>query len=759
MIEGSGNIVCSEGVYASPLIKTVLSDIPMPILVLSEGEVIECNDSAVRLFHASLSSDLTGRSLFSLSVSHQPDGSASGPLLEKLLDRIEPGKNFRFEWVFKKSDGNDFDSKVTIRQADPAHGSLLIVTIVDNSAESSAIRRILALAEEAKQGNLRARVSTEGYHGDLLTLMISINSMLNDILHPFRDMSKILVRISNGDIHARNVTSYRGEHEKIRSAVNGLDEVVSDLQKEIIRLTTAAREGRLAERGQPELFKGAYAETINGINQMLDAILTPIRHGNRVLQKISRGDLSERLDLECVGDHEKIKHAINGVHDWLAGLIIYVTRISEGDMSADFSKASEKDQIHGPLIRMRDNIRVLINDVDLLVQAGSAGDLKVRADPSRHQGDFRRIVDGMNRNLDSVIIPIEETMRVSGSYSRYDFTSRINPSLGLTGDWTALKDSLDDVGETVSSAVVLINDQVSALREISSQAEISIKDISQGAASLAEIAQHVSINSEQGGNDINQVLQAIADLAENVSNVAIQTSEVNRLADETSFLSQKGSDLARDAELGMQEITESTSEVVSLFHEIMEEMKKISKISSMISDIASQTNLLALNAAIEAARAGDAGRGFAVVASEVKALALDSRKSAENISEMLTFLEHKTQRASDTMDKGAISVHNGGIALKETLSVFGQILASFSTINEHISDLSRTTEHQAAVVEEIAASVTEVNDLVSGTARDAVASAAATEQAAAAIDQVSDQISEVSVVAGRLESGMEKFRV
>jgi methyl-accepting chemotaxis protein len=737
------NEECYKEVYCNPVITAVLSDIPMPILIISGGMISGCNDSALKLFHASSPDFLTGHSLLSLSVSHQPDGSDSGPLLENMLNRAAIGKNTRFEWVFKKTDGEEFDSKVMVRLPDPTHGSQCIVTIVDNSAESSAIRRILVLAEEAKRGNLKARVSTEGYHGDLFTLMTSINSMLDDILHPFRDLSRVLVKISRGDVNVRNETPYLGEHEKIRSAVNGLADVISDLQGEINRLTTAAREGRLAERGEPERFQGAYAETIVEMNQMLDAILTPIRLGNRVLQKISRGDLSERVEIDCVGDHAKIIHAINGVHDWLVGLIMYVTRISDGDMSADIQKASDADQVHGPLIQMRENIKSLICDVNLLVSAGTAGDLKVRADSSLHKGDFRKIVDGMNRNLDSVIIPVEETMRVSEKYAGYDFTSRMDPSLGFTGDWTSLRDSLDNVGATVSSAVALINDQVSVLRDISSQADMSIKDISQGATSLAEIAQHVSINSERGGDGISQVLLAIGDLAENVSNVAIKTSEVNRLAGETNVLSQKGSDLAKDAELGMQEITESTSEVVSLFHEIMGEMKKISRISSMISDIASQTNLLALNAAIEAARAGEAGRGFAVVASEVKALALDSRKSAENISEMLTFLEQKTQRASDTMDISSISVQKGGIALKETLEVFNQILDSFSIINQNIAVLSGITEHQAAVVQEIAASVNEVNDLVSSTARDAVASASATEQAAAAIDQVSGQVSEV----------------
>ena len=46
---------------------------------------------------------------------------------------------------------------------------------------------------------------------------------------------------------------------------------------------------------------------------MLDAILTPIRAGNRILQKIRKGDLSERVEIECVGDHARIKDAINAV--------------------------------------------------------------------------------------------------------------------------------------------------------------------------------------------------------------------------------------------------------------------------------------------------------------------------------------------------------------------------------------------------------------------------------------------------------------
>ena len=83
---------------------------------------------------------------------------------------------------------------------------------------------------------------------------------------------------------------------------------------------------------------------------MLDAILLPIGEGNRILALIRGGNLREKVEIACKGDHEKMKHAVNGVHDWLTDLIAYVTKIANGDMTASMAKASDQDQIHEWLV-------------------------------------------------------------------------------------------------------------------------------------------------------------------------------------------------------------------------------------------------------------------------------------------------------------------------------------------------------------------------------------------------------------------------
>jgi len=44
-----------------------------------------------------------------------------------------------------------------------------------------------------------------------------------------------------------------------------------------------------------EQFEGIYKEIVQGINEMLDAILLPIGEGNRILAQISNGKIDELI--------------------------------------------------------------------------------------------------------------------------------------------------------------------------------------------------------------------------------------------------------------------------------------------------------------------------------------------------------------------------------------------------------------------------------------------------------------------------------
>ncbi len=81
-----------------------------------------------------------------------------------------------------------------------------------------------------------------------------------------------------GNGHDGNGNGHEGR-ERAGSKAEPADDESMRMLQEIMRLLDASKEGRLTERGKATLFNGVNREMIQGVNEMLDAILLPIGRG------------------------------------------------------------------------------------------------------------------------------------------------------------------------------------------------------------------------------------------------------------------------------------------------------------------------------------------------------------------------------------------------------------------------------------------------------------------------------------------------
>ena len=75
----------------------------------------------------------------------------------------------------------------------------------------------------------------------------------------------------------------------------------------------------------------------------------------------------------------------------------YVDRISKGEIPAKITENYNGDfnEIKNNLNQCIEAVNLLVSDVGMLSDAAIKGALDTRADPTRHQGDFRKIVKGV----------------------------------------------------------------------------------------------------------------------------------------------------------------------------------------------------------------------------------------------------------------------------------------------------------------------------------------------------------------------------
>ncbi|MGA7713058.1 MAG: methyl-accepting chemotaxis protein [Rhizomicrobium sp.] len=528
---------------------------------------------------------------------------------------------------------------------------------------------MVKLIEYSNQGQLEKRGDVNAFQGAYGDILKGVNQMLDAILLPIGEGNRILDQVAHGRIDELIAQTYRGDHEKMKQNVNGIAVVLQKFQAEMGKLIEYSNQGQLDKRGDASAFQGAYGEILKGVNQMLDAILHPIGEGNRILRQISGGNLREKVEIDCKGDHQRMKDAINGVHSWLQELIAYVTAIANGDMSAKMGKASSEDQIHEWLMMLKANIANVVGDADILVKAALDGKLSVRADIAKHQGDYRKIVEGLNETLEAVVGPLTMAATHIDRISKGEIPSKITDS--YNGDYNTIKNSLNTLIENLTS---FANDVQSAAERVaasSEQVSASAQSLAQGATEQASSVQEISSSMEEMSSAVKQN----ADNAQQTSSIATKSS--------------------RDGEDGGKAVAET-----------VKAMKSIAEKIGIIEEIARQTNMLALNAAIEAARAGEHGKGFAVVAAEVRKLAERSQTAAKEISSVSTSSVEVSERAGKLLSeivpgiqKTAALVQEINASSNEQSSGIGQVTTAIHQLDEVIQASSSSTEEMSSASE------------------------------------------------------------
>jgi methyl-accepting chemotaxis protein len=97
-------------------------------------------------------------------------------------------------------------------------------------------------------------------------------------------------------------------------------------------------------------------------------------------------------------------------------------QIAAGNLNIKLKMKSENDILTKNLNKMVENLQQVTGDINMLADAAVAGNLTVRADAGKYNGDYEKMVNGINHTLDAVITPLNDAAQVLQKVAVNDYT-------------------------------------------------------------------------------------------------------------------------------------------------------------------------------------------------------------------------------------------------------------------------------------------------------------------------------------------------
>ena len=457
------------------------------------------------------------------------------------------------------------------------------VAILSNaiSVVVSTIRSIVESIDEVadrfqNEGDIDARIDVKKYEGAYAEVASSINLLTEGFVQDVVGIMTCMRSYANGDFEA-TIAPYRGKKVVLNEAVDGLRNNLISISNDVNRLVQAASIGDLSQKMDPDLYKNDWANIANGLNCVLSDVIDPIREAIEALEKMSRGNLTVRIEGHYKGEFAVMKDALNNTLNFFHTCVEDVS-YTLGEMSRENFDLKIETEYIGDFAPIKVALLQIISTFNSILSEIGGSAEQIATGATQISEFSMSLAQGATEQSDSV----ERLSRI------FEITAEQNEKNASDAD-SANKLAID-AKETALEG----NKEMNLLLEAMEEVNTSSSDICKIIAVIDSIAFQTNLLA------LNAAVEA-ARAGTHGKGFAVVADEVRSLASRSQNAAQDITQLIQNSVMKVSEGRDITNRTAETLQKIVE---KITAVSSIAADVTSASieqrgNLIEINKGIE----------------------------------------------------------------------------------------------------------------------------------------------------------------
>ncbi len=437
------------------------------------------------------------------------------------------------------------------------------------------------MEQEHSRGNIDANINTEKFSGAYREMAVGINRMVANHIEVIKKSTACVVELGRGNFQAE-LEKFPGKLSLVNEGVEELRFNVNNLVQDLRHMSEEHEKGNISFMMDPGKFSGDYKLVAEGVNAMVSEYIDENKTVMGVIEQFGNGDFSATIK-EYPGEKAFINKSVkkmsgslkgiidsvnwvsnehkqgaidmtlhahlfkgdfstlaNAVNEMMAGLLdmnhkamAVVKEFGEGNFDAPLERfPGKKSEINDTIEEVRTHLKQLNEDAQMLADAARRGDVSVRADVTRHLGDFRKIVEGVNETLEMIVGPISTVKTAADAIN----TAAKEIAQGNADLSRRTEDQAANLEKTASSM-----DQLSS----------TVKQNADNAKQANQLALAASGVAIKGGEVVSEVVATMADINQSAQKIEDIISVIDGIAFQTNILALNAAvEAARAGEQG-----------------------------------------------------------------------------------------------------------------------------------------------------------------------------------------------------------------